>query len=117
MDTAGRFRGGVAADAPGEGELLEETLHPCQVFTLVRVDLGVGPFEVRLGQDRRRPMTGAGDIDGVQVVLVDQPVEVNVGEALAGVRAPVAQQPRLYMLQFERLPEQGVVPEVQHPQA
>ena len=62
-------------------------------------------------------MTGAGYIDCVQVVLVDQTVEVNVGEALAGVRAPVAQQPRLYMLEFERLPQQRVVPEVQHPQA
>ena len=100
VDTAGGFRGGVAADAPGEGELLEEALHPHQVFTLVRIDLGIGPLEVGLGQDRRRPVTGAADIDGVQVVLVDQPVKVKVGEALAGVRAPVAQQPGLDMLQL-----------------
>jgi hypothetical protein len=42
----------------------------------------------------------AGDIDGVQVVLVDQPLEVDVGEALAGIRAPVPEQPLLRVLQF-----------------
>ena len=104
VDAAGRFRGGVAADAAGEGELLEEALHPRQVFALVRVDLGIGAFEIGLGQDRRRPVPGAADIDRVQVVLLDQPVEVDVGEALAGVRAPMAQQPRLDVLEASRAP-------------
>ena len=117
VDAAGRFGGGVAADAAGERELLEEALHPGQVFALVRVDLGIRPFEVGLGQDRRRAVPGPGDEDRVQVVLLDQPVEVDVREGLAGVRAPVAQQARLDVLELQRLAEQGVVLEVQHPQA
>jgi hypothetical protein len=52
-------------------------------------------------------MSGAGDINGVQVVPVDQPVEVGVGEALARVRAPVSQQPRFQMLPFQRLAARG----------
>ena len=88
VDAAGRFGGGVAADAAGEGELLEEALQPRQVLTLVRVDLGVGPLEVGLGQDRRRPVAGAGDVDRVQVVLLDQPVEVDVGERSGRRRSP-----------------------------
>jgi hypothetical protein len=62
-------------------------------------------------------VTRAGDIDGVQVVFVDQPVRVNVGEALAGIGAPITEEPRLRVLQFQRLPEQEVVLEVQHPHA
>ena len=107
----------VAADAAGERELLEEALQPRQVLTLVRVDLGVRPLEVGLGQDRRRAVPGPGDVDRVQVVLLDQPVEVDVGERLAGVGAPVAQQARLDVLDLQRLAEQGVVLEVEHPQA
>jgi hypothetical protein len=107
----------VAADTTREGELLKEALQPRYVFTLVRVHLGVSALEVSLRQDRRCSMTGAGDINRVKVVVVDQPVEVNVGEALSGVRAPVAKQPRLNVLELQRLSKQGVVYEVQHPQA
>ena len=117
MDTAGGLRGGVAADAPGEGELLEEALHPGQVFALIRVDFRIGPLQISLGQDGRRAVTRAGNIDGVEVIFVDQPVKVDIGEALAGVRAPVAQQSGFGMLQGQGFPEQGVVPEVKHAQA
>jgi len=51
MNTAGRFRGSVAANATGERELLKEALHPGQILSLVRVDLGVGALgalEIRL---------------------------------------------------------------------
>ena len=79
VDAAGRFGRSVAANSAGERELLEETLHPFHIFSLVRIDLGVGPLEVALGQDRRGPVTRAGNVDRVQVVLVDKPVEVDVG--------------------------------------
>ncbi len=72
--------------------MLEEALQPWKVFTLVRVYFGVGPLKVRLGQDRRRPVTGAGNIDRVQAIFVDQAFEMDGGEALPGVRAPVAQE-------------------------
>ena len=99
VDTAGRFRRGVAPDPAGKGELLEEALHPGEVFALVRVNLGIRALEIRLGEDCRRPMPGATDIDGVQIILVDQPIEVDIGKGLAGVRAPMTKQSRLYVLQ------------------
>jgi hypothetical protein len=116
MDTAGRFRGSVAPNAAGERELLEETLHSRYIFSLIWINHGVRALEVRLRQDRRRPVARPGDNDGVQVVLIDQPVKVKVGEALTGIRAPVTQEPRLRVLRFQRLPKQGVLLEVQHPQ-
>jgi hypothetical protein len=54
VDAAGGFRGAVAADAAGEGELLEEALQPRQVLALVRVDLRIGSLEIGLRQNSRR---------------------------------------------------------------
>ena len=42
---------------------------------------------------------------------------MSVGEALTGIGAPVTQEPRLRVLQFQRLPKQGILLEVQHPHA
>jgi hypothetical protein len=42
---------------------------------------------------------------------------MDVGKGLAGIRAPVTQHARLDVLELERLTQQGVVLEVQHPQA
>src|SRR5262249_12340895 len=109
MDTPGGFGSGVAANAAGERELLEEALHPCQIFTLVRVYLGVGPLEVRLRQDRWRTVTRPGDENGIQIVLVDQPVEVDIREGLASIRTPVAEQSGLDVLQLQRFSQQRIV--------
>ena len=105
VDAAWRFWRGVAADAARKGELLEEALHPRQIFALVGVNLGIGALEICLGQDGRRPVPGAADIDRVQVVLFDQPIEVNIGEALPGVGAPVTEEARLRVLQAQGFPE------------
>src|SRR2546430_489045 len=104
MDTTGGFGSGVAANAAWERKLLEEALHPCQIFTLVRVNLGIRSLEIGLGQDRRRTVTRPGDENGIQIVLVNQAVEVDVGKGLAGIRAPMAQEPGLRVLQLQRFP-------------
>jgi hypothetical protein len=98
MDTAGGFGRGVAANAAGERKLLEEALHPCHIFTLVRVNLGICSLEIGLGQDRRRTVTRPGDENGIEIILVDQPVEVDIREGLAGIRTPVAEQAGLDVL-------------------
>src|SRR5262249_60255474 len=102
MDTAGGFGSGVAANAAGERKLLKEALHPCHIFTLVRVNLRVGPLEVRLRQDSWRTVPRPGDENGIQIVLVDQPVEVDIRQGLAGIRTPVAYQSCLDVLQLQR---------------
>jgi hypothetical protein len=57
-------------------------------------------------------MTGAGDVDHVEIVLVDHPIEVNVDEVQAGRRSPVPEEPGLDVLLCERLLEQRVVVEI-----
>jgi len=101
----------------GKTELFEESLHPGNTFTLVRVDLGVASFKVCVGQDGGRPVPRTRDEDCVQVVFVDQAIEVNVSEALAGVRVPMAEQAGLCLFQSKWLAEQRVLLEVKHPEA
>src|SRR5208282_2794727 len=95
MDAARSFGSCVAADAARETELLEEALHPGDILALVGVNLGVGSFKVRIRQDGRRAVPRTRDEDRIQVILLYQSVKMNVGEALAGVRTPMAEQPWL----------------------
>ena len=114
VDGARGLRRAMAADAAGERELLEELEHPLDVLALVRKDLGVGPLEIDGPQHPGRSVPGTGQEDRVQVVLVDQPIEVDVGKAQPGTRAPVAQQALLDVLRLERLAEQGIALQVDH---
>ncbi|MBV6517660.1 MAG: hypothetical protein HCAMLNBO_00226 [Candidatus Brocadia fulgida] len=77
MDGTGSFRGDVAPDMAGEGELLEKFLHPFRILALVRIDLGVGAFEIRRSQHPWCAMAGSGNEDRVEVVLDDHPVHMH----------------------------------------
>ena len=57
-------------------------------------------------------MPGAGDVDHVQVVLLDQPIQMDIDEVQARRRSPVAQQARLDVLLREGLLEQRIVVEI-----
>ena len=102
VDRAGRLRGHVAGDATGEGELLEQPLHPFGIGGDVGVDLAVGPLEVGVGDQARPAMPRTSDVDHIEVILLDEPVQVDVEEVQARRRPPVAQQPRLDVLLAER---------------
>ena len=66
VDRAGRLGRHVAGNAAGKRELLEQPLQPRLVLGDVRVELAVGPFQIRVGHQRRPAMTGAGNVDHVQ---------------------------------------------------
>src|SRR4029453_18675953 len=100
VDGAWGLRRAVTADAAWEGEFLKEGAHALLVLALIRIDLRVGALQIGRPQYARRAMTRTGQEDGVQIVLGDQAVEVNVGEAQAGTRAPVPQQAQLHVLLF-----------------
>ena len=71
VDRARSFGRDVAADVPGEGELLEELPHSFRVFALIRVDFGVGSLEICRAQHSGRAMAWSGDEDYVEVVLTN----------------------------------------------
>jgi hypothetical protein len=55
--------------------------------------------------------------DRIQVIFFDQPIEVDVCKSLASVGVPMAQQPRLDVLQGQRFAQQRIGLQLQHPQA
>lgn len=59
-------------------------------------------------------MTGAGDVDGVEVVLFDQSVHVDPDERLTWIRAPVAQEAALDVLHGKGLAQDGVGTQIDH---
>ena len=91
VDAARRFGRHMAGNAAGEAELLEELEQAVLVLGDLVVNLGVGAFEVDVGKHRRSAVAGAGDVDHVEVVLLNDPVEVGVDEGLPRRRSPVAQ--------------------------
>src|SRR5271157_1415142 len=60
VDGPGSFGGAMAADAAGKRELLEELAETFFVFTLFRVDLRVGSFQISGAQYTRRTMAWPG---------------------------------------------------------
>ncbi len=117
VDRTGSFRRAVAADPAGEGELLEELAHPLFVLALVGIDFRVGAFQVNRPQHTRSAMPRSGHEYHVQIVFLDQSIQVNIGERQAGTRAPVPEQAVLDVLRPQRLLQQRVLDQIDHPQA
>ncbi len=115
MDGAGRLRRDVARNAAGERELGEEPLHPLLVLRDVGIDLAVGPLEIGVGDQPRPAVAGAGDVDHVEVELLDQPVEVDVDEVQARRRSPMAEQAWLDVVLGQRHFQQRIVEQIDLP--
>ncbi len=90
MDRAGRFWCNVTRDSARERELLEQPLHALLVQRDVRIDLAVRAVEPGIRHEARTAMARAGDVEHVQIVLLDDAIEMRVDEVQAGRRAPVA---------------------------
>jgi hypothetical protein len=77
--------------------------------------LAVAALEPGVGDQRRAAVAGTGDVDHVEVARRDHAVEMGVDEVEARGRAPVAEQPRLDVLERQRLAQQRVVEQVDLP--
>ena len=112
IDRARQVRAGVARHTAGRGKLAEQNAYPGFVLRNVGMHFAVRPLQVRAGIQRRSAVPGPGDIDGVQLVFVDQPVDVHVDETEPGRGAPVSQQPRLDVLHLQRIAQQRVLAQI-----
>ncbi len=116
VDGARRLRRAMAADPSRKGELLEEFVHAFLVLALLRINLRVRAFQVDGPQYAGRAVSRTGQEDHVQIVFLDQPVQVNIDERQARARSPVAEQAVLDVFRPERLLQQRVLLQVDHPQ-
>src|SRR5277367_1246569 len=95
------LRRSVAWDSPGKRELLKQFAHPLFVLLNVRIELSVSALEIGSGYDAWTAMAGSGDIDHIQVVLLDDPIEMSVDEIEPGSCTPMTQKPGFHMLNFQ----------------
>src|SRR5262245_29596663 len=91
MDGARRFGSDVAPDVARERELFEKLLQTFRVFALVRINLGVGTFEISRPQNPGRAVARPGDENHVEVMLDDHAIEMHPSEGQRWARAPVAE--------------------------
>jgi len=84
------------------------------VFVLpdIGIKLRVGAFQIGIGYDSRPAMAWSGDVDHIQAVFLDDPVEMNVDEIEPGSRTPMTQKPGFDMLNFQRFTKQWIPQEV-----
>ena len=113
VDGAGGVGGGLAGDPSGEGELPEQPLHAGGILADVGIDLAVRAVQIVLGHHGVSAVSGAGEIDHIQVIFDDGPVEMGIDEVLAWAGAPVPHDGALQVLFLQRLPQQGIVQQIE----
>src|ERR1700730_9359907 len=91
MDRAGRLRGDVAGNPVRPGKLAKQPLQSVSAALDRRIALGVRPFEIAVRHDTRTAVAGTDDVDHIQVIVLDQPVEVDIEEIQAGCGSPMTE--------------------------
>jgi len=112
VDAPRRLGRDVAGDATREAELLEQPLHALRVLANIGVDLAVGPFQVGMRDQGGPAVPRPDDVDHVEVIALDDPIEVNVKHVQARRSAPMAEQPRLDVLALQRFLQQRIVEKI-----
>ena len=112
VDRSRSRRRHMAGNTAGKRELGEQLLHPGLVLTHVGIDLAVGALEVGVGDQGRTAVAGAGDVEHVQVVLRDDPVEVHVDEVLPRRGAPMPDHQRFHIRERQWPLQQRIVVQI-----
>ena len=112
MDRTGRLRRDVAGNAAGKRKLQKQLLQSGFVLADVRIDLAVRALEVSVANERRTAVSRSADVDHVEVVFLDHPVQMHIDEVLAGGGTPVSQQHAFHIRQRQRSLQQRVVVEI-----
>ena len=113
MDGAGRLRRHMAGDAAGEGETLEELLHSLLVSGNVGIDLGIAAVQPVLRHHGVAAVAGTGEIDHIQIVALDDPIQMGIDEVLAGAGPPVSHDGLLEVAFDQRALQEGVIHQIQ----
>ena len=113
VDGTGNLGSHMAGDAAGERKLLEQLLHTLDILAHVGINLAVGAVQPVLRHHGVAAVAGTGQIDHIQIILVDDAVQMGVNEVLAGNGAPVTDDLLFNVLGLEGFLQQRVVQQVQ----
>lgn len=117
VDRARHMRRAVRPDAARGRKPLEQARHAGFVPRAFGVAFRIMAVQIGVRQHRGGAVAGTAYIHQVQVVLADQAIQVGECEGLAGAGAPVPQDSPLDVRRRQRLAQQGVGAQVQHPGA
>src|SRR6266571_5966189 len=112
MDRSWRLGGNMAGNTSGKRKLFEQPLHTFFILLNGGVDLGVSPLQIGVRHHARPAMPWTADVNDVEVIHFDDAIKVHVDEVQPWSRAPVSQQTRLDVLEFQRLTQQRIGVEV-----
>ena len=112
VDGAGRRWRDMARNAARKRELLEKPFHSGFVLADVGIDLAVAALEIGIGDQGRPAVAGTGDVDHVEIMPSDRPVQMDVDEILSGRRSPMPDHQRFDMRQRQRLAQQRIRVEI-----
>jgi hypothetical protein len=80
-----------------------------------RIALGIGPFQISLRHNARTAMARTDDVDHVEIIVLDQPVQMDIEKVQPRGCAPMTEQARLNVLELERLFQQRIILQVDLP--
>jgi hypothetical protein len=109
MNGARSFRRYMAGNSVRPGELAKQPLQPIPAALDRRITLGVRSFEIAVRHDARAAVARTNDVDHVQIIVLDQPVEMDIEEIQSCCRSPVTEQAGLDVFEPERGFEQRIV--------
>ena len=114
MNRARNFGCAVTAKAPRKRECPEEVPHAFLILAHLWVDFRIGSLQISIRDHRWRSVARTGNVNHVESMFSDRPVQVNPGERLSGIRTPVPQQTLLEMLRTQDCFEERIVTQVDH---
>jgi hypothetical protein len=109
VDRARALRRCVAWNSSGKRKLEKELPKPGLILADIGINLAVSALEISIAHDGRAAVPGAGDVNHVEVVFFDDPVQVRVNEVLPWGRSPVSQQHVLHIRERQRPLQQRIV--------
>ena len=88
---------------------MKEFPQPGLILADIGINLAVGALEIGVAHKGRTAVARTGDVNHVEIVFFDDPVQVSVDEILPGRRAPMSEQHVFDIFEFQRAFQQRVV--------
>ena len=112
VNGTGCLRCGMARYPTRKRKLPEQPPHALLVPGNIGIQFAIGTFEVRVSHHSGAAVARASDKKHVEIVRSDNPVHMHVNEVEPRCGAPVAQQARLDVRQFQRHFQQRIVQQI-----
>ena len=98
VDRAWSFGCSMAGDSAWKGKLFEQGANSVLILANVGVKLAIRTFQICVRDHARPAVTWTCNVDRVQIVLLNNPIEVHIDKIQSWGCAPMPQQPGLDVL-------------------